>query len=73
MLRVDLSGGGVDEIALNEKRVATTDDVNREILSDCEATIQPKEPLENMIYETVEGDCIETIVPGTSKEILAVA
>ena len=72
MLRVDLSSEGVDEIVLNEKRVPTIDEVSREIVSDFKVTIQPKEPLEDTIYGVVEGDCVETIVPSTSEEILVV-
>ena len=72
MSRVDLSGERVDEIILNENDVPGVDEVDGGIVPDLEVTIQSEEPLEGTVDRVVEGNGIETIEGGRSKEILAV-
>jgi hypothetical protein len=49
--RVDLSGVRIDEIILNGEGVLGVDEVERDIISDLEVTIQSKEPLEDVSGE----------------------
>jgi len=69
---VDLSCRGVDEIVLNEERIPSIHEVDRDIVSDLKISVQSKEPLEDTIDRIVESDRIETIVAGTPKEVLVI-
>lgn len=50
MPRVDLPSEGIDEVVLDEKRVPSVDEVDREIVPDLEVTIQPKHSLEGTVH-----------------------
>ena len=70
MSRVDLPSERIDKVVLDEEHVPGVDEINRGVVPDLK--IQTKEPLEGTIYGVVEGDGIETVVRGLSKEVLVV-
>ena len=72
MSRVNLTGKRVDEIVLDEQRVPSVDEVDGDIVPDLEVTVQSEEPLEGAVHGVVEGDGIEAVERGLSKEILVV-
>ena len=67
--RVDLSGARVDEIVLDEEGVPGVDEVDRDIISDLEVTVQSKESLEDTVHGVVEGNGVETVDWSWLKEI----
>ena len=72
MSRVDLSGGRVEEVVLDEERVPGVDEIDREIVANLKVTIQSEEPLEATVHGVMEGNGIETVMRSASKEILVV-
>lgn len=69
---VDLPCIGVDEIVLDEERIPSIHEIDRDIVSDLEISVQSKEPLKNTIDRVVESDRIETVVASTPKEVLVI-
>ena len=72
MPRVDLASERVDEIVLDKKGIPGVDEVDRDIVPDLKVTVQPEEPLEGTVDGVMEGNGIETVEWGLSKEILVV-
>ena len=70
--RVNLSSERVDEIVLNEKGIPCVDEVDGDIVSDLEVTVQPEEPLEGAVHRVMESNGIEAVDRSRSKEILTV-
>ena len=69
---VDLSSERVDEIVLDKKGIPGVDKVDRDVVPDLEVTVRSEEPLEGAVDGVMEGNGIETVEWGLSKEILVV-
>ena len=62
MSRVNLSGGRVEDVVLDEERVPGVYEIDREIVADLKVTIQSEEPLEATVHGVMEGNGIETVM-----------